>query len=124
MLYKETSTKEKEQFLKFKKRLEIELRNEFRIRAIIRTVVAYCGINRRMVLGHSKIAPIVYVRYLIIYIASEIYGINRGVIAKHLRYKYKLNYVVEKTRERINSDTRMKSDVENLRSELSRLLSG
>lgn len=115
-----------EEYLKLKKRIEIELTNEYRITQIVTSIINYYGIGRQRVLGDSQIQPVVLVRHMIVYVAYFIYGVPLALIAKHLNYK-NTNSVWHAGKEmklKIDESKRIHSDLEHIRLELVKVLSG
>lgn len=114
-----------EEYLKLKKRIEQELTSEFRVKLIIEIVIKYYGISRRRVFGSDKLAPIVLVRHMIIYIACSVYGIPRKLVVKNLKFAASnIRSANESLKEKLTSNSRIHSDLENIRAELAKVING
>ncbi len=112
-----------EEYLQLKKRIEQELTNEYRVKLIIDTVIKYYGISRIRVFGKYNLAPIVLVRHMIIYVCCSVYGIPRRLISKNLKYaKSNIRNANDTIKTKLKYNSRIHSDLENIRTELTKIL--
>lgn len=110
-------------FEKLQRKIEQELTNHYRMRLIVSITLQYFDMSRRRVLSKSLIPQLVYIRFMMVYVASNIYGINAGIISKYLKFNERNVYqILHVMKEKMRSDVRMHSDLENIRQRLIKVL--
>lgn len=115
---------EEDQYIKFRRKVELELTKVYRVRVILKTVVKYYGISRKLVVSDSTLAPLVYIRHMIIYICCSIYGIDQPKVAKFLRYKTRGGFgrILDKMADEMRTNSRVNRELEEIRAILNKCL--
>lgn len=113
-----------DEYLKFRKCLEAQLHNEFRVRIIINTTLDYFGYSKRTVFDGGQSSHIVYIRHVVFYICYSIYGITAPFISKKVKFNVDtVRYGNEQIREKL-CDLKVQTDINNIRAKLVKVLNG
>lgn len=115
---------EEDQYIKFRRKIELELTKVYRVRVILKTVVKYYGMSRKLITSDSTLTPVVRIRYIIIYICCSIYGIDQPKVAKFLRYKTRGGFgkILNKMADEMRTNSRVNREVEEIRVILNKCL--
>lgn len=109
-------------YLAFRKRLEIELQSEFRVRMIVKTVLDYYKYPKKYVFGPKATNNVAFIRYTIFYLCHSIYGIDCRFIGRMLKFSRQHVWVGnERIREQLG-DLKINTDIHNLRQVLVKVL--
>lgn len=113
-----------EEYEKLKRRIEVELNKEYKIKNIIKITLSYFKIQKRYLYIERKNDHIAYVKQIISYIGFSIYGIDYPLIANYIGYNHSSSvFTANNTlKYKMSIDAKVNIDLDNIRMLLAKCL--